>query len=54
MYQAKKKNYPIPDINLANSVVSSNTYTGLVPSMPGTEEEAEAYESLYNSQTNRI
>lgn len=54
MYQSKKRNYPIPDIHLTNSVVSSNAYTGLVPTLPGSEEEVEAYENLYNKQTHRI
>ena len=54
MQQDKKRNYPIPDIHLTNSVVSSNAYTGLVPALPGTEEEVEAYENLYHRQTHRI
>jgi hypothetical protein len=53
MQQTHKRNYPKPDIMLSNSVVSSNSYTGLVPTMPGDEEEAENYEGLYNSTTYR-
>ena len=49
MQQTQKRNYPKPDIMLSNSVVSSTAYTGLVPTMPGSEEEVKNYESLYSS-----